>query len=68
MLKDIHVLGVSAGASAPEVLVSQLLENLSMLCEIKVTEQQGLKENVVFKLPSQLKDTKAPTSSLLNHL
>ncbi len=65
MLKNIHVLGISAGASAPEILVSSLLEKLSQLCHITITEGQGLKENIVFKLPSQLEDTKSPDSPLL---
>ncbi len=68
MLKDIHILGVSAGASAPEILVSQLLEKLSIFCDVNVIEQKGLKENIVFKLPSQLEDTKTPDSSLLHHV
>ncbi len=68
MLENINILGVSAGASAPEILVLELLEKLAKFCDIDVAEQEGLKENIVFKLPSKLKDTKTPYSTLLHPL
>lgn len=65
MLKNVNILGVSAGASAPEILVLELLDKLASFCDVNVVEQEGLKENVVFKLPAKLKDTKIPHSTLL---
>jgi 4-hydroxy-3-methylbut-2-enyl diphosphate reductase len=48
-----HV-GISAGASAPEVLVQGVIERLQQLGAQKVSELQGIVENVVFPLPKTL--------------
>src|SRR5665647_3796 len=48
-----HV-GVSAGASAPEVLVMDVTAKLQQLGGAQVTELQGVVENVVFQLPKNL--------------
>jgi len=49
----LHV-GVSAGASAPEVLVQGVVERLHAMGTGKVTELEGIIENVVFPLPKIL--------------
>ena len=46
--------GVSAGASAPEVLVQGVVERLHAMGAGKVTELEGITENVVFPLPKML--------------
>jgi 4-hydroxy-3-methylbut-2-en-1-yl diphosphate reductase len=46
--------GISAGASAPEILVQGVIERLQQLGAQKVTELQGIVENVVFPLPKTL--------------
>ena len=46
--------GISAGASAPEVLVKGVLEKLEQFGALKVTELQGIIENVVFPIPKAL--------------
>jgi 4-hydroxy-3-methylbut-2-en-1-yl diphosphate reductase len=46
--------GISAGASAPEVLVKGVIERLQQLGAQKVSELQGIVENVVFPLPKAL--------------
>ncbi len=48
-------IGVSAGASAPEVLVKEVIAKLQALTQAEVTELQGVVENVVFQLPKNLK-------------
>jgi len=48
-------IGVSAGASAPEVLVKEVITKLQALTHAEVTELQGVIENVVFQLPKNLK-------------
>jgi len=48
--------GVSAGASAPEVLVQGVLERLRELGAQQVSELDGIVENVVFPLPKALQD------------
>jgi len=49
-------IGVSAGASAPEVLVQEVISKLQALGATEVNELQGVVENVVFQLPKNLKD------------
>jgi 4-hydroxy-3-methylbut-2-enyl diphosphate reductase len=46
--------GVTAGASAPEVLVRELVERLRMLGAAEVLEMDGIHEAVVFPLPKAL--------------
>lgn len=48
-------IGVSAGASAPEVLVKEVIAKLQALTQAEVTELQGVIENVVFQIPKNLK-------------
>ncbi len=47
-------IGVTAGASAPEVLVSEVVERLRSLGAGEVEEWAGTPENVVFPLPKAL--------------
>ncbi|OAM52118.1 4-hydroxy-3-methylbut-2-enyl diphosphate reductase [Methylovorus sp. MM2] len=47
-------IGISAGASAPEVLVKAVILKIQSLTNAQVTELQGVVENVVFKLPRNL--------------
>ncbi len=49
-----HRVGISAGASAPEILVSQLVERLKQLGAAEVAPLEGLVENVNFPLPRGL--------------
>jgi 4-hydroxy-3-methylbut-2-enyl diphosphate reductase len=46
--------GISAGASAPEVLVQNLIERLRQLGVTDVQELQGVNEHVIFPLPRAL--------------
>ncbi len=46
--------GISAGASAPEVLVQGVISRLQAMGGEKVIELQGIVENVVFPLPKTL--------------
>lgn len=46
--------GVTAGASAPEVLVAQVIEKLRSLGAESVEEVQGITEKVTFPLPKSL--------------
>jgi 4-hydroxy-3-methylbut-2-enyl diphosphate reductase len=48
------VVGISAGASAPEVLVQGVIARLEQFGGAKVVELQGIIENVVFPLPKTL--------------
>ncbi len=47
-------IGITAGASAPEVLVQQVIERLKSLGAISVRTLDGLQESVSFPLPKEL--------------
>ena len=49
-----RVVGVTAGASAPEVLVQQVVERLRELGAERVRSLQGIEEKVTFSLPRSL--------------
>jgi len=51
-----ETVGITAGASAPEALVQELISRLSELDAIEVEELDGNNENVQFKLPPELHD------------
>jgi len=55
--------GVSAGASAPEILVQEVITKLQQLGAHQVQELQGVIENVVFQLPKNLTNAPAKPSS-----
>ncbi|PIR31883.1 MAG: 4-hydroxy-3-methylbut-2-enyl diphosphate reductase [Alphaproteobacteria bacterium CG11_big_fil_rev_8_21_14_0_20_44_7] len=50
------VIGVTAGASAPEVLVQNVINRLREFGANEVQEFDGKRENIKFKLPEELKD------------
>ncbi|MEY4193762.1 MAG: hypothetical protein RLZZ226_130 [Pseudomonadota bacterium] len=50
-------IGVTAGASAPEILVSQVVEKLKSWGGRVVRENQGIEETVVFSLPRELRQS-----------
>lgn len=53
-LTEEDVIGITAGASAPDVLVREVIEHLQMLTGASVMESDGEVENVVFSLPKAL--------------
>jgi 4-hydroxy-3-methylbut-2-enyl diphosphate reductase len=53
-LAEAKIVGVTAGASAPEELVQGLIQRLGELFEIRVSELETVPENVQFKLPQEL--------------
>lgn len=54
-LEKVDTIGVTAGASAPEVLVQQVLDRLKQWGAGVPEEVQGQEENVVFVLPKELR-------------
>ena len=52
---NIAVVGVTAGASAPEVLVQEVIDQLKQWGGQSTIEIQGIEEKVVFSLPRELK-------------
>jgi 4-hydroxy-3-methylbut-2-enyl diphosphate reductase len=55
-LADVDSIGVTAGASAPEDLVQELIARLRDFGELRLEVLDGIKENVYFKLPEQLRE------------
>ena len=47
--------GITAGASAPEVLVQQVVKHLQEIGHIEPQELQGVEENIVFSMPKELR-------------
>jgi 4-hydroxy-3-methylbut-2-en-1-yl diphosphate reductase len=53
-LEGVRSVGVTAGASAPEELVQQLIARLREHGDVEVNDQPGVDENMQFKLPREL--------------
>jgi 4-hydroxy-3-methylbut-2-en-1-yl diphosphate reductase len=51
--------GVTAGASAPEELVQELIEGLREIADIQLETLDGIEENVYFNLPHPLREMTA---------
>ncbi|WKE64960.1 4-hydroxy-3-methylbut-2-enyl diphosphate reductase [Gallaecimonas kandeliae] len=54
-LEGVTAVGVTAGASAPEILVQQVIEKLKTWGGQDVVETQGREENIVFAVPAELR-------------
>ena len=48
------VIGLTAGASAPEAMVQDVIESLRAIGPVQVTNLPGVEENVEFRLPVEL--------------
>jgi 4-hydroxy-3-methylbut-2-enyl diphosphate reductase len=49
-----QVVGITAGASAPEVLVQNVIDALGRLGPVEVSTMSGREENIEFRLPAEL--------------
>ena len=58
-LEGIRSLGVSAGASAPEKLVDEVIEAFAQRYDIKVEARVTAKENIAFNIPRELRTIEA---------
>ena len=54
-LKNCKNIGLTAGASAPESKVQEIISNLSIVLDAEIQEKRGVKENISFKLPPELR-------------
>ena len=50
-----HKIGISAGASAPEILVQNVIKQLQCWFNAELNEDNGPKEQIVFQLPKELR-------------
>jgi 4-hydroxy-3-methylbut-2-enyl diphosphate reductase len=64
-LADKHRIGVTAGASAPEVLVQEVIARLKTLGAASVSELTGVVEKVVFPMPRGLSGQKSEAHASL---
>lgn len=52
ILSNKKKIGITAGASAPEVLVKKLIKKIQSNYDILIDEMSGIEENIIFKLPN----------------
>ena len=45
-------IGITAGASAPEILVKNLIKKIKSNYDVLIEEMSGIEENIIFKLPN----------------
>lgn len=58
-VKDAKVIGITAGASAPEELVEDVIEALRRVGPVQLSVLPGIQENIEFRLPSVLAGVEA---------
>ena len=56
IIQNAKCIGISSGASAPDVLVDRFIDQIKEIRNIKVQKVEIIKENVEFKLPKELRD------------
>ena len=53
-IEKIKTIGISSGASAPEILVDNFINSLKKQFTVKIDEVEIVKENITFKIPGKL--------------
>jgi len=53
-IKKVKTIGISSGASAPEILVKNFINELKKKLSIKIEEVEIIKEDIVFNIPKKL--------------
>lgn len=54
-LANARRIGVTAGASAPDILVKQVIDHLKSLGCTSMIETEGISENITFEIPKELR-------------
>jgi len=54
LIKNLNIIGISSGASAPETLVKNFINSLKSRFTVTIDEVEIIKEDVVFKIPKKL--------------
>ncbi len=54
LIENSNTIGISSGASAPEILVDNFIKELKNRFTVSIDEVEIIKENVVFKVPKKL--------------
>ena len=53
-IKNCNTIGISSGASAPEILVENFIKELEKYFKVNTDEIEIIKENITFKIPGKL--------------
>ena len=53
-IKNCNTIGISSGASAPEILVEDFIDQIRTKFDVKINEVEIVKEDIVFKVPGKL--------------
>ena len=53
-IENYKTIGISSGASAPEILVDNFIKSLKKKFKIEIKEVEIVKENITFKIPGKL--------------
>ena len=53
-IANCNIIGISSGASAPEILVEEFIQKLKKKFIIKIEEVEIIKEDITFKIPGKL--------------
>ena len=54
LIEKSNIIGISSGASAPEILVDNFINELKNRFKVSIDEVEIIKEDVVFKIPKKL--------------
>jgi 4-hydroxy-3-methylbut-2-en-1-yl diphosphate reductase len=58
-LEGVETVGLTAGASAPDELVHDVIEALERLGPVEIVRQKGVEENIRFRMPAELAEEPA---------
>ena len=53
-IENCNTIGISSGASAPEILVEDFINKIKTKFNVKINEVEIVKENIIFKVPGKL--------------
>ena len=56
-MQGIKSIGITAGASAPEILINEVVDAFSAHYDVRVEKVETAVENVEFKVPRVLRET-----------
>ena len=59
---EAKAVGLTAGASAPEQLVEDVIAALGRISPVQVETMDGKKEHIEFRLPAELRNDRAPAA------
>ena len=54
-LEGVETVGITAGASAPEVLVQDVIKKLQQWFGATLSEDSGPRESIIFQVPKELR-------------